>query len=284
MRQNEQGHSLNTLQISGNDVNRSAFLTGLTRMVLSGISSSQLVSGNSLDDNSGVEGLFDIVLAHPPVGIRTDLKAGHFSQFQFKSPDITGLFVQNAISRLKSNGRAVLVVPEGFLFRSGVDRDLRKHLINEGLVQAVIGLPEGLIIPGSNLRGYLLLLNRTGNFRHVQMVDASNLPELKATNKITQSFLSDTGKLASFILGRHSREWGGFSSRTNPDDATTHADNKNTSEYIGWQVSVAELADTDWDLTPRRRDRNELLNALKPVLKGFEGGIWRRFRHYHLFL
>ncbi|EPX8360978.1 hypothetical protein ACW4UK_005438, partial [Escherichia coli] len=40
----------------------------------------------------------------------------------------------------------------------------------------------------------------------------------------------------------------------------------------GWQVSVTELADTDWDLTPRRRERNELLNALKPFTKASDPG------------
>ncbi|UYF81089.1 hypothetical protein LSO59_18655 (plasmid) [Acinetobacter ursingii] len=42
---------------------------------------------------------------------------------------------------------------------------------------------------------------------------------------------------------------------------------EDTEDYAGWQVSVTELAETDWDLTPRRRDRNELLNVLKPFTK-----------------
>jgi len=272
LRQNEQKHSFTSLQISGNDVNHSTFLTGLTRMVFSGISSTKLMPGNSLDENNNTEELFDIVVAHPPVGIRTDWKTHNYSHYPFKSPDITGLFVQNALSKLKSNGRAVIVVPEGFLFRSGADRDLRKHLVNEGLVQAVVGLPGGLIIPGSSLRGYLLVLNSSGNFRHVQMVDASNMSVLKATRKPSQSFLADTAELTSFVLARHLREWGDFSSRTHPNETNLLTESNSASEYTGWQVSAAELADVDWDLTPRHRDKNELLNALKPIVKGFEDG------------
>lgn len=266
LRQNKQQNLSNTLRVSGNDVNISAFLTGLTRIVLSGISSTQLALGNSLDDNADQDRAFDIVVAHPPVGIKTHSKAHYYRHLPFKSPDITGLFVQQAISRLKTNGRAVIVVPESFLFRAGADRDLRKHLLRKGMVQAVVGLPTGLIIPGSNIRGCLLVLNKNGDFHHVQMVDATNLAGLRATSKASSPLQLDTEKLTNFILGRYHRIREDSSSHTYLDETSIQL-NEDTEDYAGWQISVTELAETDWDLTPRRRDRNELLNALKPFIK-----------------
>ncbi|ADY81789.1 type I restriction-modification system methyltransferase subunit [Acinetobacter pittii PHEA-2] len=266
LRQIKQQNSGNTLQVSGNDINISAFLTGLTKIVLSGVPSTQLTLGNSLDDNSSKDAAFDIVVAHPPVGIKAHSNVHYYRHFQFKSPDITGLFVQQAISRLKTNGRAVIVVPEGFLFRGGADRDLRKHLLTNGMVQAVVGLPTGVIISGSNIRGCLLVLNKNGNFHHVQMVDAKNLKGLRAASKASSLFQLDAEKLSNLILGQDYREREDSSSRSYLDETSIQVD-EDTEDYVEWRVSVPELAETDWDLTPRRRERNELLNALKPFTK-----------------
>ncbi|HBH7506562.1 TPA: restriction endonuclease subunit S [Escherichia coli] len=76
---------------------------------------------------------------------------------------------------------------------------------------------------------------------------------------------------SGLILGRYYLERGDSSLRFYPDETTIRGD-EDTEEYSGWQVSVTELADTDWDLTPRRRERNELLNALKPFTKASDPG------------
>ncbi|MFB0881995.1 hypothetical protein NXS14_19645 [Escherichia coli] len=103
----------------------------------------------------------------------------------------------------------------------------------------------------------------TGRIDEYSTIEAKG----RALNEATFAFEQYTG----LILGRYYLERGDSSLRFYPDETTIRGD-EDTEEYSGWQVSVTELADTDWDLTPRRRERNELLNALKPFTKASDPG------------
>ena len=151
------------LDLAGFEINQRTFLLGLTRLVLAGASSARLTLGNSLEGdlvrNTSNRG-FDVIVADPPIGAKTQRDSGRHHQFPFVTPDLTGMFVQQVIAHLKPQGRAVVAVPDGFLFRSGVERDLRQSLIQHGQVEAVIGLPAGVFLPYTSIKGSLLLLRK----------------------------------------------------------------------------------------------------------------------------
>jgi len=82
---------------------------------------------------------FDLVLANPPIGAKVGREnSWGLQHFAFLTADSVGLFIQHALEQLKPHGRAVIAVPEGFLFRGGIERDLRRHLLEHGQVEAVI--------------------------------------------------------------------------------------------------------------------------------------------------
>ncbi|MCK7468943.1 MAG: SAM-dependent methyltransferase [Desulfosudis oleivorans] len=60
-----------------------------------------------------------MVLANPPIGAKTGREPWRYQHFAIPTNDSTGLFIQHALSQLKPHGRAVVAVPEGFLFRGG---------------------------------------------------------------------------------------------------------------------------------------------------------------------
>lgn len=62
-------------------------------------------------------------------------------------------------------GRAVIAVPEGFLFQRGAQRELRRYLLEQGQVEAVIGLPAGAFAPYISVKGCLLVLSKRGGAR-----------------------------------------------------------------------------------------------------------------------
>ncbi|WP_186258571.1 N-6 DNA methylase [Burkholderia gladioli] len=252
------------LDVSGIEINASTFLIGLTRMVLAGIDTPHLELGNSLERESlsspGRQG-FDVVLANPPIGAKANRDRWRFSHFPYLTKDSTGLFVQHALSQLKPHGRAVIAVPEGFLFRGGVERELRRNLLEQGQVEAVIGLPAGAFAPYTSVRGCLLVLNKQGGASRVRMADASTLFDQRSGRKAPMIRPEIAVHLAAEIRRPELR---------NP--VKGHEENGPDGGLIGrfsWELSISELEAADWDLTPRRREKGgleELLGSLNEAL------------------
>ena len=110
---------------------------------------------------------FDRVLANPPFSqnyIRKDLKfSGRFPVFmpeKGKKADL--MFVQHMLAVLKADGRLATVMPHGVLFRGGEERAARRHFIEHGWLEAVIGLPANLFY-GTGIPACILVLNKAGS-------------------------------------------------------------------------------------------------------------------------
>jgi type I restriction enzyme M protein len=228
-----------SLSICGIDINASAFVIGLTRLALSGVDYPQLELGNSLErtasDSPHKEG-FDLVVANPPWGMRMDVHG--LDHFPIETSDSTGLFIQHALSQLRPDGRAVIVVPQGFLFRSGPDQRLREFLLQERAVETVIGLPSGAFLPYTGIAASMLVLRGKGPSERIRMVDAEGLLQRDRRGMaVAPEAIQEVARLAR-------------STETN-DRA--------------WSVSRTELEEIEWDLTPRRRDQSGLESILEAI-------------------
>jgi len=256
------------LDVAGIEISERVFLVGLTRMLLAGIDRPQLELGNSLErtqPNSPSREGFDLVLANPPIGAKVGRDSGWGLQhFAFLTTDSVGLFIQHAMSQLKPQGRAVIAVPEGFLFRGGVERELRRHLLENGQVEAVVALPAGSFAPYAGVKGALLLLRRKGGADRVRMVDAAPLFDSRSDGKGQRkapAIRSEMAlQLAQEVLRAELRTL-----RPLPPGVGEGTPGTGTLARSVWEVSNEELASTDWDLTPRRREQGGLENLLTSV-------------------
>jgi type I restriction enzyme M protein len=260
------------LEVAGIEINEGVFLVGLTRMLLAGIDHPQLELGNSLErgqPNSPSREGFDLVLANPPIGAKVGRDNGWGLQhFAFLTADSVGLFIQHALAQLKPHGRAVIAVPEGFLFRGGVERDLRRHLLEHGQIEAVVGLPAGSFAPYANVKGALLLLRRKGGADRVRMVDAASqfdtLSNDRRHRKAPVIHPEIALQLAQEVLRSELR-----TPRPLPPGVPEGAPGTGKLARSMWEVSLEELASVDWDLTPRRREQGgleDLLTSLQEAL------------------
>lgn len=116
-----------------------------------------------LDENNELK-RFDRVVANPPFSqnyIKKDLKfTGRFPVMmpeKGKRADL--MFVQHMLSVLKHDGRMATVMPHGVLFRGGEEREARKYFIEQGYLEAVIGLPGNLFY-GTGIPACILVLNK----------------------------------------------------------------------------------------------------------------------------
>lgn len=117
-----------------------------------------------------------------------------YSRFPVVKASVTGLMVQHIAAQTR--GIAAIVVPNGFLFSSGKDRDVREYLLKKGWVEAVIALPNG-IFQSSGLGTSMLVLNTQAHHRRVGFVDAS-LPHFRVSMGKGRVSLQNTGLVVEF--------------------------------------------------------------------------------------
>jgi type I restriction enzyme M protein len=109
---------------------------------------------------------FDRVLANPPFSqnyIKKDMDyPGRFAVWlpeKGKKADL--MFVQHMLAVLKADGKMATVMPHGVLFRGGEEKEARRHFIQKGWLEAVIGLPAGLFY-GTGIPASVLVFDKAG--------------------------------------------------------------------------------------------------------------------------
>lgn len=127
---------------------------------------------------SGELARFDRVLANPPFSqnyIRKDIDyPGRFAVWmpeKGKKADL--MFVQHMLAVLKADGKMATVMPHGVLFRGGEEKEARKHFIERGWLEAIIGLPAGLFY-GTGIPACVLVLSKkdSASRDHVFFINA----------------------------------------------------------------------------------------------------------------
>ncbi|MBW2664484.1 MAG: N-6 DNA methylase, partial [Deltaproteobacteria bacterium] len=104
---------------------------------------------------------YDVILANPPFmspkgGIRPH------SRFAINAKRSEVLFVDYIAEHLNVHGRAGVIVPEGIIFQSqNAYKNLRKMLVEDGYLHAVVSLPAGIFQPYSGVKTSILLMDKT---------------------------------------------------------------------------------------------------------------------------
>lgn len=119
---------------------------------------------------------FDIVISNLPFGQLIDqgqhFRDGYFSS-RFKSKKGEVLFLTHILDHLSEEGRAAVIVPTGFLFASGIMQELRKEIIQENLLEAVVQLPARLFY-NTGVSTAILFFSKKKSSELILMVDISD--------------------------------------------------------------------------------------------------------------
>ena len=105
---------------------------------------------------------FDVILMNPPYGgsEKADVK-GHFPD-DLASSETADLFMAVIMYRLKTNGRAAVILPDGFLF--GTDNakiNIKKKLLNDFNLHTVVRMPSSVFAPYTSITTNILFFDRT---------------------------------------------------------------------------------------------------------------------------
>ena len=141
------------------------YMLCITNMLLHDIENPDIVHGNSLIKDVldyTDRDKFDVILMNPPYGgsEKKDVQ-NHFPD-DLASSETADLFMAVIMYRLKKNGRAAVVLPDGFLF--GTDNakaNLKKKLLSEFNLHTVIRLPGSVFSPYTSITTNLLFFDNT---------------------------------------------------------------------------------------------------------------------------
>ncbi|WP_321969337.1 N-6 DNA methylase [Vibrio cholerae] len=136
-----------------------------TNMLLHGIDvSSQIEHKNTLgkgwnewSNNDKV----DCIITNPPFGGYEDNTVGGDYPADLRTRETADMFMALIIKKLlKENGRAAVVLPDGFLFGDGIKGTLKKLLLQECKLHTIIRLPKGVFAPYTTIKTNLLFFTK----------------------------------------------------------------------------------------------------------------------------
>ena len=144
----------------GYDIDPGMVRLSLVNMYLHGFVAPNIEEYDSLTYEDRWNDDFDVILANPPFMTPKGGVRPH-KRFQIQANRAEVLFVDYIAEHLKPKGRAGIVVPEGVIFQnSSSGKQLRKYLLDNDLLWAIISLPAGVFLPYSGVKTSILLLDR----------------------------------------------------------------------------------------------------------------------------
>lgn len=123
---------------------------------------------------------FDRIVSNPPFSLdkwgAEDLANDKYGRFEMGLPPKSKgdyAFISHMISSLNENGTAGIILPHGVLFRAASEGKIRKQIIENNWLDAVVGLPENLFF-GTQIPACILIFKKNKTDNNVVFIDASN--------------------------------------------------------------------------------------------------------------
>jgi type I restriction enzyme M protein len=253
------GDKLSSAQLSaiqnktffGNDVDPKMIRLATMNLTLRGLPNVRVLLRNvlttSFDNERKAElGLpqegYHVVLANPPFSGRVD-KDRIVDDVKIGTSTATELlFMKYMMDSLRPGGRCGVIVPEGVLFGStGAHKELRRQLIENNRVEAVMSLPGGVFQPYSGVKTSVLFFRRGGKTENVMFLHADNDGYKMDANHDTPVEADDMPGLAAAYRDREAnlKVWG-------------ERDPKVEWDLPWWFADTATLRPNDFNLSASR--------------------------------
>ncbi|ELB2935343.1 type I restriction-modification system subunit M [Vibrio alginolyticus] len=262
----EHGENPANLSLFGQEMNLNTWAICKMNMFLHGVQSADIRKGDTLREPKHTEGgellTFDRVIANPPFSLKKwgkdECDNDGFGRFPYGTPpkDAGDLaFVQHMIASTNNEGMVGVVMPHGVLFRGSSEKAIRQGILEDDLLEAVIGLPSGLFY-GTGIAACLLIINK---------------------NKVAER----KGKVL-FINSELEFEEGKNQNKLRPQDITKIVetfDNYVDVKRYAKVVNFSEIAENDFNLNIRRYADTSPPAEIFDVRAILHGGIPAREVH-----
>ena len=149
----------------GYDMDRTMLRVGAMNMMTHGVDNPNIDYRDSLSDQNTDTGKYSIILANPPFKGSLDadtVSADILKVCKTKKTEL--LFLALFLRMLKVGGRCACIVPDGVLFGSSTaHKAIRKEIIENNRLEAVISMPSGVFKPYAGVSTGILIFTKTGH-------------------------------------------------------------------------------------------------------------------------
>ena len=150
-----------TENFAGYDISPDMVRLSRVNMYLHHFTKPKISEYDTLTSEEKWDDCYDVILANPPFMTPKGGIMPH-SRYRVKAKRSEVLFVDYIAEHLNPTGRAAIIVPEGIVFQSAnAYKELRKYLVDDGLLYAVISLPAGVFNPYSGVKTSVLLIDKS---------------------------------------------------------------------------------------------------------------------------
>jgi type I restriction enzyme M protein len=235
-----------------------------------------IVQGDTLAAPAFLEGgqlrRFDLVIANPPFSSknwgheRFKAAGDPFGRIRHLPPKSHGemAFVQHMVASLAKGGRMAVVLPNGCFFRGGAEQLVRRDLLDEDVVEAVIQLPTDMFY-GAAIPACWLVVNRSKSRARqgrVLFIDASNLFQRVDTKNALRD--EDIDQIVTAFHAGEEVE--GFSAYATCADVAEHRYTLSPRRYIGGFSIEDDAVSFDEAVAAYRKARRERQRAEEQLL------------------
>ena len=234
-------------------------------LILNNLSHSihNIVQGNTILNNKHPEKM-DYIVSNPPFKVdfsdwRDQVESiPNASEIYFagvpKIPNkkknsmaIYELFIQHIIYSLADDGKAAVVVPTGFLTaQSGIDKKIRKHLVDNSMIDTVVSMPSNVFAnTGTNVS--VIFFNKSKEDDQVQLIDASKLGTKVKENGNQRTVLSqeDIDKIVKTAVEK--KDVDDFSITVSLKDVKDKNYSFSAGQYFPVKIEYVELTQDEFD-------------------------------------
>lgn len=160
----EQWNHFDKEAFSGFDTDRTMLRLSAMNLMLHSITNPHIDYKDSLSKQNEIASRYDVILANPPFKGTVDAESINDNLKAVCSTKKTELlFVALFLRMLKKGGRCACIAPDGVLFGgSNAHKALRKELVENHQLQAVISMPSGVFKPYAGVSTAILVFTKTG--------------------------------------------------------------------------------------------------------------------------
>lgn len=165
----EQGQNAQNIRLFGQENDPTVVAICKMNLILHNISNYTIEYGDTLAEPLNIEHgsirRFDRVIANPPFSQNySRATMQHPERFAYGFAPETGkkadlMFVQHMLASCKRDGKVVVIMPHGVLFRGGKEKEIRENMIKADVIEGIIGLPPQLFY-GTGIPACIMVLNQ----------------------------------------------------------------------------------------------------------------------------
>ncbi|QQT52093.1 SAM-dependent DNA methyltransferase [Sphingobacterium multivorum] len=162
---NDFSHHFYNNMFNGMEIDTSMLRIASMNLQLHGIENPTLMSGSALAERNDISSHYSLILANPPFKGALDHNEVESSLLKLANTKKTEiLFLSLMLRMLESGGRAAVIVPDGVLFGSSTaHKAIRKELVDQQKLHAVISMPSGVFKPYAGVSTAILIFTKTNS-------------------------------------------------------------------------------------------------------------------------